>query len=107
MSLTVTKRHGWLRPTDGARQASAINRSTLPSGKGSDRNRRTSRRHANRSERRVRNASSKVGGSAMRCPVTVLQARGSQQDQNFGDLLKRAKNISRLPADLSDREPTD
>ena len=41
---TVTKRQGWLRPTEGARQATAMRRSSVPGGSGSLRKRRTSRR---------------------------------------------------------------
>ena len=61
-SSTTTKRQGSLRPTDGARQAVAISRSTAPSGSGSVRKARTSRRHRNRSMRPSRTAGSKNGG---------------------------------------------
>src|SRR6202163_1584058 len=59
VSSTMTKRHGWLKPTDGARQASSINASKLPFGNGSRRKRRTSRRQMRSSRKRARNAGSK------------------------------------------------
>src|SRR6202044_3756656 len=58
-SSTMTKRHGWLKPPDGARQASSINASKAPFGNGSRRKRRTSRRQMRSSRKRARNAGSK------------------------------------------------
>src|SRR4029077_10365207 len=58
-SSTMTKRHGWLKPTDGARQASSISASKVPPGNGSRRKRRTSRRQMRSSRKRARNAASK------------------------------------------------
>src|SRR3984957_5850027 len=58
-SSTMTKRHGWLKPTDGARQARSINDSKVPFGNGSRRKRRTSRRQTRSSRKRARNAGSK------------------------------------------------
>src|SRR6202023_319886 len=55
---TMTKRHGWLKPTDGARQASSINDSSVPLGSGSHRKRRTSRRQMRSSRKSARNAES-------------------------------------------------
>jgi hypothetical protein len=43
-SSTMTNRHGWLMPTDGDRQAISMSRSSAPSGSGSVRKCRTSRR---------------------------------------------------------------
>src|ERR1051326_978403 len=60
---TMMKRHGWLSPTDGERQAVSISRSIMPGASGSRRKRRTSRRQTNRSRRRRRNASSKAAAS--------------------------------------------
>src|ERR1700719_1877194 len=59
VSSTMTKRHGWLKPTDGARQASSISDSNVPLGRGSHRKRRTSRRQMRSSRKRARNAASK------------------------------------------------
>jgi hypothetical protein len=62
-SLTRTNRQGWLKPTDGARQASSSSRSTAPSGSASQRNRRTSRRQANNARNRARNSASNAGAN--------------------------------------------
>src|SRR6218665_3886188 len=59
----MTKRQGWLRPTDGARHAVSIRRSSVPSGSGVVRKRLISRRHVKRSWRRARKASSKSGST--------------------------------------------
>src|SRR5580704_4850387 len=59
-SSTMTKRHGWLKPTDGARQASSISASRVPLGNGLRRKRRTSRRQIRSSRKRARNAGSKL-----------------------------------------------
>src|SRR5215472_16684837 len=50
-SSKMTKRQGWLKPTEGARQASSIRLSSMPLGSGSGRKRRTSRRHTKRSRK--------------------------------------------------------
>src|SRR5580700_9755307 len=59
-SSTMTKRHGWLKPTDGARLASSIKESKMPLGNGSCRKHRTSRRQIRSSRKRARNAGSKL-----------------------------------------------
>src|SRR5262249_14534952 len=61
-SSTMTKRQGWLSPTEGARHASWIRRSNVPDGSASRRKRRTSRRQTSRSRKRARKASSKSIG---------------------------------------------
>src|SRR5580698_7714431 len=69
----MTKRHGWLNPTDGARQASSINDSRAPLGNGSRRKRRTSRRQIRSSRKRARNAGSKL---AERCAAPAPSTCG-------------------------------
>ena len=59
-SSTITNRQGWLRPTEGDKQAMQMRRSSVCSGSGSGRKRRTSRRQVNNSRRRVRKPSSKI-----------------------------------------------
>ena len=61
-SSTKTNRHGWLSPTDGARQARSSSFSIEPFRSGSGRNRRTSRRHISNSRKRARKATSNAGG---------------------------------------------
>ena len=56
---------GWLNPTDGARQASSSSRSIAPCGRGSRRNRRTSRRQVNNARKRARNSVSNAGATGI------------------------------------------
>src|ERR1700730_13879099 len=56
-SSTMTKRQGWLSPTEGARHASWIKRSNAPDGSGARRKRRTSRRQTRGAGQRARQAS--------------------------------------------------
>jgi hypothetical protein len=58
--IVVTNRQGWLRPTEGDKQAMRMRRSSVCGGSGSGRKRRTSRRQVNNSRRRVRKPSSKI-----------------------------------------------
>src|SRR5947208_644289 len=94
----MTKRQGWLRPTEGERQAVSIKRSMAPAGSGSQRKRRTSRRHTNSSRKCWR----KVSSNSTMTSASDLEGRGNQQDQDLACLLERAEDVAGLPADLAD-----
>src|SRR5262249_1253036 len=108
-SSTVTKRQGWLSPTEGARHASWIRRSKVPGGNGSRRKRRTSRRQTSRSRKRARKASSKSIGllvAAMEPWICAFMLRPSTPSPNHhiaharpnAPPLSASHNI--IPADL-------
>src|SRR4051794_10368324 len=94
----MTKRQGWLRPTEGERQAVSIRRSMAPSGNGSARKRRTSRRHTNSSRKCWR----KVSSIPPFAPPSDLDSCGTHQDRDLAGLLDRAGDVAGLPADLAD-----
>src|SRR5258708_23396825 len=73
----MTKRQGWLSPTDGASAAASISRSMVPGGSAWRGSGRRSRRHTSSSRSRARNAASKVGataGSSVAVATLPLQA---------------------------------
>src|SRR3954451_1278248 len=94
----MTKRQGWRRPPEGERQAVSIRRSMAPSGNGSARKRRTSRRHTNSSRKRWRKASS----NSPTAPPSDRESGGNQQDQDLAVFLDPAGVVGGLPADLAD-----
>ncbi len=81
-SSTMTKRHGWLNPTEGARQASSISVSKAPfgSGRAGSAGRRGARpeAHASVRGRRDRNSTGRGAGAALSAGLQSGRARSSQ-----------------------------
>src|ERR1700733_7131907 len=105
LSSTMTKRHGWLKPTDGARQARSISASRVPLDNGSRRKRRTSRRQMRSSRRRARNAGSKL---AERCAAPAPSTCGIEFALMSESLAVVAEgihgNLQALPLFLTGRQ---
>src|ERR1700732_3217491 len=94
----MIKRHGWLKPTEGARQASSMRVSSVPLGNGSRRKCRTSRRQVKRSRKRARNAPSKlIDRRAPAAASSIFDFARGLTDENLAIVAERSHRHFEAP----------